>query len=139
MKKILHERQKIQKIILWIALLLTASLFLLPTSSLKIVGAVIVLALLSSFYLSLWISAIDALYFVKWIPIAKLTEGDWLVEDVRANGRLLCSTRQPCLDETHITLMKREGIKKAKIKVGIPFVPAIFLATAGTVVLYFAA
>ena len=65
----------------------------------------------------------------KELPVKKLTEGDWLVDDVKLNGKTFLKKRNIGLTMEDIEKLRGEKrIKKVKIKTGIPFVP-VFLIT----------
>lgn len=66
----------------------------------------------------------------QYVPIEKLTEGDWLVNQVRV-GRVLVKKREIGLTTEDLNLLKKLAksckLSKVKIKVGVPFVPAFLL------------
>ncbi len=65
----------------------------------------------------------------KDVPVKHLTEGDWLVDDVKLNNKVFLKKRNIGLTLKDIEkLKKKKEIKKVKIKTGIPFVP-VFLIT----------
>ena len=82
------------------------------------------------FYLLLFVSCIEEEYFHKRILPARLTEGDWLAEEIRSNNRLLFQPKT-LEREDLIVLQKMHGQGKLPtvlIKEGIPFVPSFLLA-----------
>ncbi|MEM4500338.1 MAG: A24 family peptidase [Candidatus Woesearchaeota archaeon] len=70
----------------------------------------------------------------------KLTEGDWVVEDIYINKKKIYSKNQPGIELKQIEeLIKyhRQGlIKKVKVKVGFPFVPAFLTGYITTFIIF---
>lgn len=60
---------------------------------------------------------------VKWYPVSKLTEGDWLAKSVFVDG---CEIKG-AIEGADLDLIKK-NFSKVLVKEGIPFIPAFFLA-----------
>lgn len=75
---------------------------------------------------------IESNFLHKDIDVEKLTEGDWLLHDVRLAGKNVVKKRDVGLlteDLKKLVALKRKGkLNKVSIKVGIPFVPAFLMA-----------
>jgi Flp pilus assembly protein protease CpaA len=70
--------------------------------------------------------AVEKVCFVKFMKPALLTEGDWLVEDVKVRGRVIhANVHGLSMDE--IALLRRAK-KSVWIKQGVPFAPAFLLS-----------
>ena len=119
-------------------LIFTAAFILIAlfNSNLRMISTIFALTLLLVFYLFIFIKVVEKQSFKQLLPISKLTEGDWLAEDVIHNNKVICSKRKPCLDNKQISILKKHKIRKVWIKVGIPFVPAILLGFVITLILY---
>ncbi len=61
--------------------------------------------------------------FIKYIPAEKLTEGDWLVEEIKGVPK-----RAEGVTMEDIEKIKKMKIQKVKIKEGVPFLPAFFIS-----------
>jgi len=61
------------------------------------------------------------------INVNKLTEGDWILEDIFHDNAKIYSKRSPGVTKGQIELFKKYKIKEVIVREGIPFVPAIFL------------
>jgi len=61
------------------------------------------------------------------LRVDKLTEGDWVVEDVYHKNDKVYSRKSPGVTKEQIELFKKYRIKNVMVREGIPFVPAIFL------------
>lgn len=70
--------------------------------------------------------AVEKVCFVKFMKPALLTEGDWLVEDVRVRGRVIHANVHG-LSMGEIALLRRAK-KSVWIKQGVPFAPAFLLS-----------
>lgn len=61
------------------------------------------------------------------IKINKLTEGDWILNDIFYKGKNIYSKKSPGVTKEQIKLFIKYKIKDVIVREGIPFVPAIFL------------
>ncbi|MBL7051615.1 MAG: prepilin peptidase [Nanoarchaeota archaeon] len=108
----------------------------LISSNLRLFATILALSLLLLFYLFIFIKVVEKQSFKKLLPLSQITEGDWLAKDVIHNNKIICSKKEPCLDNKQIKNLKKHNIRKVWIKIGIPFVPAIFIAFLITIILY---
>jgi Flp pilus assembly protein protease CpaA len=99
--------------------ILAAVLFLVLPRETALLSAFVVLLVGSAKY----IEVIDKYAFVQDVPVSKLVEGDWIVEEVGGVKR-----RGIGLTKEDIEKLKKKGIKKIKVKEGIPFIPVFFIA-----------
>lgn len=65
------------------------------------------------------------------MPVEKVTEGDWLVNDVKLNGKVFLKKRNigVTLGDIKKLMSVKNKIKHVKVKMGIPFSP-VFLISA---------
>ncbi|MBN1544414.1 prepilin peptidase [Candidatus Woesearchaeota archaeon] len=95
---------------------------------------VVVLAgiVLLSFYVFVYLKAVEGSSMIKWVEPERLTEGDWVVEDVVVGRKRICGPKDLGLEMSQIKRLirlKRQGkVKKVLIKYGIPFVPSFLIA-----------
>lgn len=136
-KELLQARKSFRISLIFIALLIFVLLFFSTDAMTRVLLAVIALLLIFTFYLYIFLKVVESLHFVKKIPVSELTEGDWLAKDVERNNKIICSAKHPCLDKKQIESLKKAKVEHVIIKVGIPFVPAILIATLVTYVLFF--
>lgn len=111
--------------------------FLLPLG-------IIILSLFFMYELRLLLLALALLvliypYLVKIIKFAeheimtyklnanKLTEGDWVINDIFYKNKKIYSNKSPGITKKQIELFRKYKIKSIIVREGIPFVPAIFL------------
>lgn len=64
--------------------------------------------------------------FVKKVNVGKLVEGDVLYEDVKVDGKIICTKGGLGLEKKDILLLKK-SVKEVIVKEGIPFVPGFFI------------
>ena len=109
-------------------LLLLGTLLSYPLNILSLVLAVT----LSLMYLLMKHSKnIENSLFIKDLPIEKVTEGDWLHEDIKLGNKIIVKKTGEGISREEIEKLKKlysQGkIKTIKIKEGIPFVPAFLI------------
>lgn len=78
----------------------------------------------------LWVAmkSIEEVAFIKRIPIAKLTEGDWIAKAVKQKNQIVCAASKTGAAKEEIKTLKRLRIRRVWIKEGIPFVPSFLIA-----------
>lgn len=96
-----------------------------------VTGFFFFLALLLLPFLYSYGRALEACFFIKKVSPAQLTEGDWLVHQVRV-GRAVVKPSVHGLTLPEIKLLRRSS-SLVTIKEGIPFSPAFLLAFAAMV------
>ena len=108
--------------------------FLFQDRFLKVIS--ISLAGFSIFYIQLliFIRAVEKVGMFKIIPIAKLTEGDWVAEDIHFKGKLYYSKKSLGIENKQIEYLKKHGVKRILIKEGVPFVPSFLIGLIITLV-----
>ncbi len=74
----------------------------------------------------------DNLMYV-FVPVNRLTEGDWLAEDVKKENKLIVQVKSTGLTKVDIEKLKEEKIDKVLIKIGLPFIPALLLGVIITI------
>jgi Flp pilus assembly protein protease CpaA len=85
-----------------------------------------------TFYLFIYIKSIEKVCMLKMVSPEKLTIGDWIADDVKINGKIICGPDDLGIEEDQIKklieLKKKGKIKEILIKEGIPFVPSFLIA-----------
>lgn len=125
------ERKK-EKWIVWISTILLLVLSVFAPFSVRVMVVVLAGMILSSFYIFVYLKAVEHSSMIKWVEPALLTEGDWVVQDVFVGGKRICGPKDLGLEKSQIrkliALKKNGQIKKVLIKYGIPFVPGFLIA-----------
>jgi len=92
----------------------------------------IALLVLITFYLWMAVKAVEKTCMIKAIPPTKLTEGDWIVNDIKYKGKYICGPKDLGISKKQIRellkLYKQKKINTVLIKEGIPFVPSFLIA-----------
>ena len=87
---------------------------------------------LATFYLWIFVKAIEKTSMVKSVKPSELTEGDWIVKNIKYKGKYICGPKDLGIEKKQIRelvkLYKQKKIKNILIKEGIPFVPSFLIA-----------
>ncbi|MEM4282460.1 MAG: A24 family peptidase [Candidatus Woesearchaeota archaeon] len=133
MKKGVYKNFRFVTIAFSVMLLLIA--IVLAESALWLIAAAAALLVLSLFYLSLVVGAVETSCLLKWLPPEKLTEGDWIVKDVIFRGKKIAGPAELGISRRKIMLLiklKQKGLLgknfRVLVKEGIPFVPSFLIA-----------
>lgn len=84
-------------------------------------------SILFLFFVLLFMKIVERCCMYQKISVDKLSEGDWVAEDIIVKGKLICSKKDLELTKEQIEKLKQAKIKKVLVKVGIPFVPSFFI------------
>ena len=136
-KELLQAKKACRFSLFLLTVLVFITLFFIQDPTTQIMLTSLALISIITFYLYIFIRVVESLHFLKKVSLSDLTEGDWLAKDVHLNNKLICSAKHPCLDKKQIEKLKKAKVDHVLIKIGIPFVPAILLATIFTYILYF--
>lgn len=90
---------------------------------------------IGTYYLLVMLRAVERVAFVNRVPVSMLTEGDWIVEDVKVKGKLLCGPKDLGVSNAQIALLKKNKVSSVVVKSGIPFIPAFLIALGVTVIM----
>ncbi|MBL7100415.1 MAG: prepilin peptidase [Nanoarchaeota archaeon] len=133
-KKVLVKKRRIRRIALVFSLLVIISLFFVQISYIRFALCVAALFFISYSYLVVFVKAVEDSCMHKWIPVSKLTEGDWVAKPVYVNKKIVCGPKDLGLEKCQINILKKARIKKVFIKEGIPFVPSFLIAVIVTLI-----
>ncbi len=93
---------------------------------------VISLFSVTTFCLWVFVKAVEKVCMIKSVTPDKLTEGDWIVKNIKYKGKYICGPKDLGIEKKQIRkllrLYKQNKIKKVLIKEGIPFVPSFLIA-----------
>lgn len=133
-KKVLsHSKtEKIKWIILALTVFLIISFFIVRTNYIKILILSLAFLILTTFYLWVFVRAIEKSSMYKLVEPSKLTEGDWIVKDIVVNKEYITGPKDLGIEKGQINklvaLYKKKKVGKILIKEGIPFVPSFLIA-----------
>jgi Flp pilus assembly protein protease CpaA len=130
-----NEKKK-QKWFVWIGTIALLLVSIFVPAYIKVPVVVLAGILLVSFYVFIYLKAVENSSMIRWVKPENLTEGDWVVEDVVVAGKRICGPKDLGLEMPQIKklirLKKQKKIKKVLIKYGIPFVPSFLIAFIAT-------
>lgn len=122
-----------------IAILFLAASFIVSEILLKIFMIMLSAFSICLFYIWIFIKSLEKAVMIKRLPVEKLTEGDWIVEDVKVDGIRICGPKDLGIEKEQIarllSLKKQKKISSVLVKEGIPFVPGFLLAFLVTLIL----
>ena len=133
-KRILSADNAVQakKLMLAALFFLLMSFFFIGAIYAKIAVLSFTFLILAAFYLWIFIKAVEKSCMQKLVEPAKLTEGDWIVNDVYAGRHYICGPKDLGISKSQIRkliqLYRQRKVKKILIKEGVPFVPSFFIA-----------
>lgn len=88
----------------------------------------IIVFILSGFYIFVFARAIERVAMIKFVKPNQLTEGDWIVNDIKVRGKYVTGPKELGITKEQIAVLKKARLKKVLIKEGIPFVPSFLIA-----------
>ncbi|MBN2567509.1 prepilin peptidase [Candidatus Woesearchaeota archaeon] len=118
------------------ALLLIISVFLaLPLQ--KLLVAIVALIVLLAYYLFVFVKAVELACMYREVAPERLTEGDWIADDVVVDGAVVAGPGDLGIGKGQIarlvSLKKAKKVTVVRIKEGIPFVPSFLIGFVATV------
>jgi len=119
---------KINKLILIISIVIASSSFFINDLMLKLLILFLSLIILVYPHLKQFISVVENNLMIKKISLDKLTEGEWVIEDIYHKNKLIYNKNNPGITNQEITLLKKLKIKYVTIKMGMPFIPSFLIA-----------
>lgn len=106
--------------------------FLIDNFVIKIAVIMLGLLVFVSYFMWIFIKAVEESCMYKHVSPSELTEGDWVVKDIIVNGKFICGPKNLGVEMRHINrlkeLEKQNKLKRVLIKTGIPFIPSFFVA-----------
>jgi len=127
-KKYFSSLRIFRRIILFIAAVLIIASFANAQIEIKIILLGLALVMFLSFHLMVFAKVVESCCMFKNIPVKKLTEGDWVVKEVKIKGKYICGPKDYGLTKEQISKLRKSRIKNVVIKEGIPFVPSFLVA-----------
>lgn len=124
-RKKIHQYRVLHRLLIAGTVIMIPSILFLPPL-LWIIMAIS----LGMFYLLLFVGTMEEHFFLKIIPPQKLTEGDWLAEDIVINGRTFMDKKTIEKNDLQriFAAAKEHKINAVTIKEGVPFIPSFLFA-----------
>ncbi len=135
LKRYMKKYYKI-RIAIFFAIALFLILIMASNIYLKEFFAYALLIMYGMIYLIIYVKAVEDAAMIKEISPEKLTEGDWIAEDIFAGGKYIAGPKDLGIKKSQIKdlirLKEKGKINKIKVKYGMPFVPAFLISLAYT-------
>ena len=123
---------KTKKFMLGGLVFMTILLFFTEQYPIKVMASSLAFMSLVTFYLWIFVKAIEKSSMYKLVEPVKLTEGDWIVNDVYVGRQYICGPKDLGIDKRQIRKLieyyKKGKVRRILIKEGIPFVPSFLVA-----------
>lgn len=133
--KFIQDKSDIKKQRFWvriIAIAIFSTIFLVKERQLQIIILLLDFLLFFGYYSIVFIKALEKTVLLKKIPISKLTEGDWVTDEIKVKGKTIFKPKKTGITFDDIKLFKKYKIKKTLVREGIPFIPSFFIAFIAT-------
>ena len=132
LKKSTKSIIKIRRIMLiWFIILLISALFIKDVA-IKILVILLTIFIYASFYLFIFIKAVEKSCMLKYVKPTEVTEGDWIAKKIFVNKKYIAGPKDLGIEKKQlkklINYYKKGKIKRVLIKIGIPFVPSFLIA-----------
>ncbi|MEK6909039.1 MAG: A24 family peptidase [Nanoarchaeota archaeon] len=124
-KKSFYEQIYRKKYLFIISFVLGVLLYL-NNSSFDLFTLMFSLFIFLSPLLFAYVKSVEKSCMIQLVSPEKLTEGDWLYEDVKVNGKIIKKNFAGLTFKEVLAL--RSAGKKVRVKMGIPFAPAFLIA-----------
>jgi len=85
-------------------------------------------AIFLMFYLWIFIKVVEESCMIQNVPVKKITEGDWIVEDVMVRGKRITGPKDLGITKQQLAQLIKLNVKTVKVKYGMPFVPSFLIA-----------
>jgi len=135
LKKVMIKNRKTRILTLMIGIAALAAVIIVDDNITKLIIAVPTIFMIAYIYLITFMRAVEKACMYKHIEVERLTEGDWVAEEVRVNNKAVCGPKDLGLEKEQIEELKKAKVKKVLVKEGIPFVPPFLIATIATLIL----
>jgi len=136
--KVMYSQKmiRIRKVVIISSIVIFILAFLLDDLTQKILVFTFSIFFLATYYLWVFIRAVENSCMYKLVEPERLTEGDWIAKDIIVGGKKICGPKDLGIEMKQIKMLiklkKQKKINRILIKEGIPFVPSFLLAFIAT-------
>jgi len=122
------KKYKIKKIYLFSPLIILILALLINEVILRLLLLSLGIIIILTPFLLIYVRIIEDKCMLKKIKINKLTEGDWITENIYSKSKLIYNKNSPGVTKSQIILIKKLNVKSLIVKEGIPFIPSFLIA-----------
>ncbi len=128
--EIMHKRSVlyVRTAVLSVSTILLISIFFLKDATIRFLIVVLILLSYTLLYLYFLIKSVELVCMIKRIPTEKLTEGDWIAEEIKKGKKVIAGPKDLGISREQIAELKKLKIKEVIVKEGVPFIPSFLLA-----------
>ena len=121
-----------KRIIMALLVLFIVAFFFIKIFYLRLLILSLAFLILTTFYLWVFVKAIEKSCMYKLVEPQKLTEGDWIVKNIFVGGKYITGPKDLGISKSKIRKLadfyNKGKVRKILIKEGIPFVPSFLVA-----------
>jgi preflagellin peptidase FlaK len=127
-----NEFKKTRNItLILVIILIILSFFLIKNTNIKYLLIGLLIFPIIFIYAFSFLKSVEKSTMYKLIKIEKLTEGDWIVNSIKDNNKIIYNSKSPGVTKEQIkklvSLKKKLRIEQVLVKEGLPFVPAFLI------------
>jgi len=123
------KKIKLVKKIVYLSSTLPFLFLLINYSMPTLVLAIALSSIIYIFFITIIFSkAIEDSFMYKFVSPSKLTEGDWIANNIKIKGKLICGPKDLGISAKQIKKLIQLKVKEVKIKEGIPFIPPFLIS-----------
>lgn len=120
--------RKIRRAVLVLLLISLAASLLLRNVLFQISAISFSVIIFLTFYVWIYVRIVEKACMYKFLPVSKLTEGDWIAKDVTIKGKRITGPKDLGISLEQIAKLKKLKVRRVLVKEGIPFIPSFFIA-----------
>lgn len=129
--KILNQDKKMKKLkmhlLCLVGIIFVINLFIMKSLTTKLMISYMLIPILLYPYLIMFVRSVENSSMYKMTPVRRLTEGDWVEQDVKIKGKIIYHKKGLGIEKKDIQRLIKANVKQVLVKQGIPFVPPIFI------------
>lgn len=114
-------------IFFFIAIIFLTSIFLINLFLLKIFLQLFAILLFVGMHTLFLVDVIEKVCMIKNVKIKDLTEGDWIVKEIKVGNKCVCGPKDLGITLEQIKKLKELKIKNVLVKYGVPFIPGFLI------------
>ncbi len=118
----------LRRVILILGLLILLSILFVTNAVYQVLALIGVFVALLTFYVWAYVKSVENVCMYKTVSATKVTEGDWIAEDVMHDGKKVYSANQLGIEKKDMLKLVKLKVKKVVVKEGIPFVPSFLVS-----------
>src|SRR3989344_1697510 len=128
MQRLVQEKRMLKRLIFIAALVLAALALFKGNPWIRVPLVLIAVLLISGYYAFICAKSVEEATMKRKVPLDKVTEGDWIVQDITIKGKYIAGPKDLGITKEQIAALRKARVREVLVKYGIPFVPSFLLA-----------